>query len=151
MDKKIVTLAVILVAVLVYAMKTASIPPAYVEGSAEIFLMNNKTVTIVEKDGWGLFTLTIKPKISDFTLEIEFPEGTKYLIKKNGKELRGENTFSTKISGNTELIVNFQLPKDKTERLYREEGEYYIKIKTTKLPFWNAEYTIYLIPRKEKS
>ncbi|AEC51830.1 hypothetical protein PNA2_0914 [Pyrococcus sp. NA2] len=150
MDKKILALAVILIAVLIFAIRTANMAPAYVEGSAEIFVVNNKTVTIVEKDGWGLFTLTVKPKVSGFTLRIEFPEGTRYLIREGDKEVKGEDVFETKIEKETEIIVNFQLSQEKVRKLYSGEGEYYIKIKTTKMPFWNAEYLIYLVPREKK-
>ncbi|CAB50575.1 hypothetical protein [Pyrococcus abyssi] len=150
MDKKIASLAVVLVVVLVVAVRTAEIPPATIVGSAEIFMVNNTTATIVEKDGWGLFTLTVKPKITGFTLRLEFPQGTTYLIKINGKEIKGKDVFETKISQDSEIIVSFQLPKEDTRKLYSGEGQYYIKVKASKMPFWNSEYVIYLLPREKK-
>ncbi|AFK22024.1 hypothetical protein [Pyrococcus sp. ST04] len=151
MDKKLVAILVIFLVFLVYALKTAQIPPANVEASAEVFYLNNQTVTFVENDGWGLFTLTIKPKISGFTFEIIFPEGTEYLIKINGEEFKGTTKFKTEITKDTEVIVKFTLPRDDVEKLYRGEGDYFITIKTTKLPIWHAEYKVKLIPRKEES
>ncbi|ASJ16021.1 hypothetical protein A3L04_02470 [Thermococcus chitonophagus] len=150
MSKKLVAVLVIFLVLLWYALRTAQIPPASIQASAEVFYINNETVTIVEKDGWGLFTLEVKPRVSGFTFEIEFPEGTEYLIKVNGKEYRGNTTFKTTIDKDSEIYINFRLPDEDTKKLYRGEGQYYLIIKASKLPIWHVEYKIKLIPRKEK-
>ncbi|MFA4646878.1 hypothetical protein P8X24_06405 [Pyrococcus kukulkanii] len=149
MDKKLVAILVIFLFVLWYALRTAQIPPANIQASAEVFYINNETVTIVEKDGWGLFTLEVKPRISGFTFEIDFPQGTEYLIKVNGKEYKGTTTFKVTLDRDTEIIVNFKLPQEETINLYRGESEYYLTIKATKFPIWRVEYKIKLVPRKE--
>lgn len=105
MDKKITAVAIIFIVLLVLAMRTAKMPPATIneKESSEIFYKENRTVTIVEKDGWGLFTLKVEKIVSDFNFEIEFPEGTNYLIKVNGKDYKGTSKFETKLSEDAEL------------------------------------------------
>jgi len=147
MNKALLVMAIITLALFGYAVKTAHLPPASVSYH-EVFYKDNQTVVFVEKDGWGLFEMDIDPKVRGFELSIAFPEGTEYLVEYNEKEYRGTDKFKLEISEGGTMYVHFRVPKELTDSIYHENAKAEIKIHMEKLPFWRDDYTLLLIPRK---
>ncbi|NJE54498.1 hypothetical protein [Thermococcus sp. 21S9] len=154
MNKALAIMAIITVALVAYAFKTAQLPPATIDYK-EVFYIDNQSVTFVTKDGYGLFTMEIKPKISSFELTIQFPEGTSYLIRYGDREYRGKDTFKITVEKDSvpsEVYVQFQLSPELTKKVVYEGESPQIKITGEKAPFWHAEDVIYIKYRKtEKS
>jgi len=154
MNKALAVMAIITVALVAYAFETAQLPPATIEYK-EVFYVDNQSVTFITKDGYGLFTMHIKPKISSFELMIEFPKGTSYLVRYGDRDYRGKDTFEITVDRNTvpgEVYVQFQLPKNVTRKIIYENYSPEIKVIGKKKPFWHAEDVIYIRYRNvEKS
>lgn len=152
MNRALAIMAIITIALVVYAFKTAQLPPATIDYK-EVFYVDNQSVTFITKDGYGLFEMHIKPKISSFELTIEFPEGTSYIIRYGDKNYRGRDTFKVTVGkGNPsgEMYVQFQLPEELTRRIIYEGESPEIRVIGEKAPFWHAEDVIYIKYRKEE-
>ncbi|WP_297535078.1 hypothetical protein [Thermococcus sp.] len=152
MNKALLVMAVITVALVAYAFKTAQLPPATIDYQ-EVFYLNNHSVTFVTKDGFGLFTMHIKPRISSFKLTIQFPQGTTYLIRYGAKTYKGTDEFTITVEKDSvpnEVYVQFQLPEELTKRIVYENETAEIKITGEKPPIWHAEDTIYIKYRKSE-
>lgn len=152
MNKALAIMAVITIALVAYAFKTAQLPPATIEYK-EVFYVDNQSVTFVTKDGYGLFTMHIKPKISSFELTIKFPEGTSYLVRYGNRNYRGTDTFKITIEKDSvpsEVYVQFQLPEELTQKIIYEGQSPEITVIGEKAPFWHAEDVIYIKYRKEE-
>ncbi|WP_457742580.1 hypothetical protein [Thermococcus sp.] len=152
MNKALLVMAIITVALVAYAFKTAELPPATIDYQ-EVFYINNHSVTFVTKDGFGLFTMHIKPKISSFKLTIQFPPGTTYLIRYGAKTYKGTDEFTVNVEKNSvpkEVYVQFQLPKGLIRKIIYENETAEIKITGNKPPIWHAEDVIYIKYRKEE-
>jgi len=152
MNKVLTIMAIITIALVIYAFENAQLPPASIEYK-EVFYINNQSVTFVTKDGYGLFTMHIKPKISSFDLTIEFPEGTHYLIRYGSENYRGTDTFRISVNRDSvpsEVYVQFQLSKELTRKVLYEGESPVIKVIGEKKPFWHAEDVIHIKYRKEK-
>lgn len=147
MNKALLIMAIVTLALFGYAVKTAHLPPASVEYH-EVFYRDNQTTVFVEKDGWGLFEMDIKPKVKDFHLRITFPEGTRYLIEYNGKQYNGTGEFKTTINGEGTMYVHFRVKDDLIKSIYYGNGKAEIRIHLEKAPFWRDDYTLHLIARK---
>ncbi|ASJ01382.1 hypothetical protein [Thermococcus gorgonarius] len=147
MNKPLLIMAIITLALFGYAVKTAHLPPASV-GYHEVFYLDNQSVVFVEKDGWGLFDMDINPKVKGFEMQITFPEGTEYLIEHNGEQKRGSDEFKTTVSNEGTMYVHFKVPDDLVKSLYYEKGTAQVKIHLEKAPFWRDDYTLTLAPRK---
>ncbi|WP_456423027.1 hypothetical protein [Thermococcus sp.] len=154
MNRALAVMAIITVALVAYAFETAQLPPATIEYK-EVFYVDNQSVTFITKDGYGLFTMHIKPKISSFELMIEFPKGTSYLVRYGDRDYRGTDTFEITVDRDTvpgEVYVQFQLPKNVTRKVIYENYNPEIKVIGEKKPFWHAEDVIYIRYRNaEKS
>ncbi len=152
MNKALAIMAIITIALVAYAFQTAQLPPATIEYK-EVFYINNQSVTFVTKDGYGLFTMHIKPKISSFELRIEFPEGTSYLVRYGDKNYRGKDVVKLDVSKENlppEVYVQFQLPEEVTRKIIYEGESPEIRVIGEKAPFWHAEDVIYIKYRKEE-
>lgn len=149
MNKALLIMAIITLALFGYAVKTAHLPPASVD-YREVFYIDNQSVVFVEKDGWGLFEMDVKPKVSGFELKITFPKGTEYLIEYNGEQKRGSDEFKTTVSKSGTMYIHFRVPSDLVKSLYYEKGTAQVKIHLEKAPFWRDDYTLTLAPRKSK-
>lgn len=147
MNKALLIMAIITLALFGYAMKTAHIPPASVD-YREVFYLDNRSVVFVEKDGWGLFEMDINPKVKGFEIQITFPEGTEYLVEYNGEQWKGSDEFKTTVSKGGTMYVHFKVPGSLVNSLYYEKGTAEIRISLEKLPFWRDDYTLTLAPRK---
>lgn len=147
MNKTLLVLGIITIALLAYAIKTAQLPAASVDYE-EVFYIKNQSVTFITKDGAGLFGMKINPYVDSFKFEIIFPQGTEYLIKYGDKTLKGKNKFEYKVSKESlpkdTIYVQFWLPEDVTKKIVFEKHEATIQIRMTKLPFWRSNETIYL-------
>lgn len=152
MRRALIIMGIIAMALVAYAASTAQIPPASVEYT-EVFYINNQSVTFVTKDGFGLFTMRISPRVDSFELTIGFPERTSYLIKYGNKSYKGTGEFKITVDKATmpdEVYIQFQLAQDVTEKLIQENGEAEITITGDKMPVWHAEDVIYVKYRKEE-
>jgi hypothetical protein len=152
MNKALAIMAIVTVALAAYALSTAKMPPAGIEYK-EVFYTNNQSVTFVTKDGVGLFTMRISPRVNSFELTIEFPEGTSYLVRYGDKNYKGTDEFKVTVDKNTlpeEVYVQFQLSPELTKKLVYENGEAQITIRGDKMPVWHAEDIIYVKYRKEE-
>ncbi len=147
MNKALLVMAIVTLALFGYAVKTAHLPPASVSYQ-EVFYKDNETVVIVERDEWGLFEMNIDPKVKGFELSITFPEGTEYLVRYNGKEYKGTNKFKLEISEGGTMYVRFGVPQELADSIYHENAKAEIKIHMEKMPFWRDDYTLHLIPRE---
>ncbi|GAB6136462.1 hypothetical protein [Thermococcus henrietii] len=154
MNKALAIMAIITIALVAYAFKTAQLPPATIDYK-EVFYIDNQSVTFVTQDGFGLFTMHINPKISSFELTIKFPEGTSYLVRYGDKNYRGTTTFRITVNKDSlpsQVYVQFQLPKELAVKVVNGEATPEIKVIGEKAPFWHAEDVIYIKYRKgEKS
>lgn len=151
MGKGLAIMAIITVVLIAYALTTVRVPPASVE-YREVFYTNNQSVTFVTKDGVGLFTMVINPRVDSFELTIEFPKGTSYLVKYGDRDYRGTDEFKVKVERGKvpdNVYVNFQLPQDLTRKLVFENGEARITVRGDKEPIWHGEDVIYVRYRKE--
>ncbi len=148
MNKALLVMAIVTLALFGYAVKTAHLPPASVSYH-EVFYKDNTTVVFVEKDGWGLFEIDLKPKVKDFELSMSFPKGTEYLVEYNGKQYNGTNEFKVKVTKGGTMYVHFKVPLDIVNSIYYQNGKAEIKVHMEKIPFWRDDYTLHLIPRKE--
>ncbi|AHL22992.1 MULTISPECIES: hypothetical protein [Thermococcus] len=152
MNKALAIMAIITIALVAYAFETAQLPPATIEYK-EVFYIDNQSITFITKDGYGLFTMHIKPKISSFELTIQFPEGTSYLVRYGDRDYRGTDTFKITVDKDSvpaEVYVQFQLPEELTRRIIYEGESPEIKVIGEKAPFWHAEDVIYIKYRKEE-
>lgn len=152
MNKALAIMAIITIALVAYAFQTAQLPPATIEYK-EVFYMDNQSVTFVTKDGFGLFTMHIEPKISSFELRIEFPEGTSYLLKYGDETYKGTGTAKIKVSKDSlpnQVYIQFQLPEELTRKVVYEGESPEIRVIGEQIPFWHAEDVIYIKYRKEE-
>ncbi|WP_297064467.1 hypothetical protein [Thermococcus sp.] len=152
MNKALAIMAIITIALVTYAFKTAQLPPATIDYK-EVFYIDNQSVTFVTKDGFGLFAMHIKPKISSFELTIKFPEGTSYLVRYGNKTYRGTDEFKITVDKDNlppEVYVQFQLPKELARKIVYEGESPEIEVIGEKVPFWHAEDVIYIKYRKEE-
>ncbi|WP_297516641.1 hypothetical protein [Thermococcus sp.] len=152
MNKALAIMAIITIALVAYAFETAQLPPATIEYK-EVFYIDNQSITFITKDGYGLFTMHIKPKISSFELTIQFPEGTSYLVRYGDRDYRGKDTFKITVDKDSvpgEVYVQFQLPEELTRRIIYEGESPEIKVIGEKTPFWHAEDVIYIKYRKKE-
>ena len=151
MNRGLLVMAVITIALAAYALTTAQIPPASIE-YREVFYMSNQSVTFVTKDGFGLFSMVIHPRVDSFDLTITFPEGTEYMVRYGEEIYKGEGMFKITVKKDSlpdEVYVQFQLPKEVTERIVQQGEEAQITISGDKLPVWHAKDVIYIRYRKE--
>ncbi|KUH33360.1 hypothetical protein APY94_06375 [Thermococcus celericrescens] len=151
MNKALVIMAVITVALVAYAFHTAQIPPASIEYK-EVFYVDNQSVTFVTKDGVGLFTMRIEPHVDSFELKIAFPKGTSYLVRYGDMSYRGSDEFRIQVEKDSlpgEVYVQFQLPPELTKEIVYQKGQAEILITGDKIPMWHAEDVIYIKYRKE--
>ena len=149
MNKALLVLSIIAIGLMIYAIETAQIPPASVSYQ-EVYYINNQSSVYVEKDGWGLFEMNVKPRVKGFELSLEFPENTSYLVDVGGKEYRGTGTFKTTVSKSETIYVHFKVSDELLKALYYDGATSKMEIHLEKAPFWMDHYTIYLIPRKSK-
>ncbi|NJE62521.1 hypothetical protein [Thermococcus sp. 21S7] len=152
MSKGLLIMATITIALVAYALTTAQIPPASIEYK-EVFYTNNQSVTYITKDGFGLFSMDINPKVNSFELSIEFPEGTSYMVRYGDQVYRGKDEFKITVEKGSlpdEVYVHFQLPKELTRKLIYENGEAVITIRGDKTPIWHAEDTIIVRYKKKE-
>ncbi|AEH25038.1 hypothetical protein [Pyrococcus yayanosii] len=158
MDKRLLGLLIVLVALLAYAMKTAKLPPATVEYE-EVYYDNNRSITYIvvnpqTGEGDGLFGLKINPLVDSFELRIKFPEGTKYVVGYGNESFRGVDSFSIKVEKGKVpewVYVQFTLSPELTKKVVRGEVNATIEIRMSKLPLWRWEDTIYIEKQKEGS
>ncbi|AMQ18989.1 hypothetical protein [Thermococcus peptonophilus] len=152
MNKALIIMAVITIALVVYAFETAQLPPASIEYT-EVFYVDNQSVTFITQDGFGLFTMKISPHVDNFELKIEFPEGTTYLVRYGSEQFKGETTFKINVhkgDAPQEVYVHFQLPEELTRKVVYEGATPEIRIIGDKVPFWHSEDVIYIKYHKEE-
>lgn len=149
MNKALLIMTIVTLALFGYAVKTAHLPPASIE-YREVFYKDNQTTVFVEKDGWGLFEMDITPKVKDFDFRITFPQGTAYLIEYNGKQYNGTGEFKTTINKGGIMYIHFRVKDNLVKSIYYENRKAEIRIHLEKLPFWRDDYTLHLIPRNSK-
>ncbi|WP_297490126.1 hypothetical protein [Thermococcus sp.] len=147
MSKVLAAMMVVVVALLAYAIETAQIPPASLSYH-EVFYINNQSSVFVEKDGWGLFEMDIKPKVKGFELTIDFPQGSSYLVEFNGKQYSGTGSFKLTVSSAGTMYIHFRVPNALVNELYHKKGTAEIRVNLEKMPFWRDHYTLHLVPRK---
>ncbi|ALM75754.1 hypothetical protein [Thermococcus barophilus] len=152
MNKTLLILGIITIALLAYAMKTAKLPAGEFEYE-EVFWSDNVSITYLQKDGWGLFGVKIKPYVDGASFEVEFPEDTEYTIKIGEKTFTGKDKFSHKISkdeAKDTVYIRFQLPPELTKKIVYGKGNATIQITLRKVPFWQTEDTIYVVYKKQE-
>jgi len=152
MNKALVVLTLITLALLAYAVQTAELPPASFS-YAEVFYIRNESVTYILPDGTGLFGISVEPYVDDFTLRIVFPEGTSYLVRYGEENIKGQNEFKINVKKDElpeEIYVQFQLPEKLTEEIVHRKGSAKIEIRASKLPFWRTNETISVRYRKKE-
>ncbi|ASJ01781.1 hypothetical protein A3L09_00135 [Thermococcus profundus] len=149
MNKALLVMAIVTLALFGYAIKTAHLPPASVTYH-EVFYLDNRSVVFVEKDGWGLFEMDVNPKVKGFEMKITFPKGTSYLVDYNGEQYKGTDEFKTTVNEGGTMYVHFRVPDDLVKSLYYKKGSAEVSIHLEKMPFWRDDYTLTLAPRKSK-
>jgi hypothetical protein len=149
MNKALLIMGIITIGLMIYAIETAQIPPANVDYQ-EVYYINNQSSVYVEKDGWGLFEMNVKPRVKGFELSLKFPENTSYLVDIGGKEYKGTGTFKTTVSKSETLYIHFKVSDELRNDIYYKGATPQIEIHLEKAPFWRDHYTIHLIPRKSK-
>ncbi|WP_048150868.1 hypothetical protein [Palaeococcus ferrophilus] len=150
MNKALIILTLITLALLAYAVETAELPPASFS-YMDVFYVKNESVTYVTPDGAGLFGLKVEPYVDGFDLEIIFPEGTSYLVRYGEENIKGTGEFKVTVKKDElpeEIYIQFQLPGKLTDEVVHRKGSAKIEIKAHKLPFWRTNETIVVKYRK---
>lgn len=150
MNKPLIVLSLITIALLVYAVETAELPPASFS-YIDVFYVTNESVTYITPNGAGLFGMKVEPYVDGFDLEIVFPEGTYYLVRYGEENINGTGEFKITVKKDElpeEIYIQFQLPEKLTDELVHRKGAAKIEIKASKLPFWRTNETIVVRYRK---